>query len=186
MLRPFSRPALLAVAGGLTAVAGGAVWLAVLSGCLVGRPSMGEASPTPVFDPAEFFVGRSSGEGRLSIRTRGTDTVRVESVGTRQPDGAIRLVQTIRRGGGDPYQRTWTLRPVSATEWTGTLTEAEGPVRVTVDGNELRIRYRTGTFTTIDQRLLLQPGGRVALNRLTATVLGVTIARLSERIEKAK
>ena len=158
----------------------------VLSGCLASRPPLGEPSPTPVFDPAAFFVGRSSGQGELSIRARGTEPVRVESVGTRLGDGSVRLVQTITRGDGEPYERTWVLREVSPTRWTGTLTEARGPVEVTVDGNELAIRYRTGTFTTIDQRLLLQPGGDVALNRLTARVLGVPIARLSERIEKAE
>ena len=184
MLRPrLLRPAPLAgvaCAPALVAV------LLVLPGCLAGRPPLGEPSPTPVFDPAEFFVGRSSGLGLLSIRASGTDTVRVESVGTRLDGGAVRLVQTVRRGDAEPYEREWTLRPVSATEWTGTLTEADGPVEVTVNGNELRIRYRTGTFTAIRQRLLLQPGGDVALNRLTATVLGVPVARLSERIAKAE
>ncbi len=139
-----------------------------------------------MFDPAEFFVGRSSGQGELSIRARGTEPVRVESVGTRQPDGSVRLLQTIQRGDDEPYDRTWTLRPESPTRWTGTLTEATGPVETMVDGNQLRIHYRTGTFTTVDQRLVLQPGGDVALNRLTVKVLGVPVARLSERIEKAR
>ena len=158
----------------------------LLSGCLASQPPLGEGSPTPAFDPAEFFVGRSSGRGELSIRARGTETVHVESVGTRLDDGAVRLVQTVRRGDADPYKRTWLLRREAPGRWTGTLTEAEGPVEATADGNELRIRYRTGTFTTVRQRLLLQPGGSVALNRLTVTVLGVPIARLSERIEKAQ
>ena len=157
----------------------------LLPGCLAGRPPLGEGSPTPVFDPAEFFVGRSSGEGELSIRARGTEPVRVESVGTELADGSVRLVQKIRRGDSEPYERTWTLRRRSPGQWTGALTEADGPVEAVIDGNELHIRYRTGTFTTVGQRLLLQPGGRVALNRLTVTVLGVPVARLSERIEKA-
>ena len=160
--------------------------LLLLSGCLASQPPLGEPSPTPVFDPAEFFVGRSSGRGTVTIRARGTDTVRVESVGTRQPDGAVRLEQTIRRGDAEPYDRVWTLRQSSPGRWTGELTEADGPVEATVEGNELRIGYRTGTFTTVRQRLLLQPGGDVALNRLTVYVLGVPVARLAERIEKAE
>ena len=160
--------------------------LVVLSGCLASQPPLGDASPTPVFDPAEFFVGRSSGLGTVTIRASGTDTVRVESVGTRQPDGSVRLEQTIQRGDGDPYGRVWTLRPVSPAEWTGELSEADGPVTATVDGNELRIRYKTSATTTVRQRLLLQPGGDVALNRLTVYVLGVPVARLAERIEKAR
>ena len=160
--------------------------LILLSGCLGSQPPLGDASPTPVFDPAEFFVGRSSGVGTVTIRASGTDSVRVESVGTRQPDGSVRLEQTIQRGDDDPYDRVWTLRQQTPTEWTGALTEAEGPVTATVDGNELRIRYKTGATTTVRQRLLLQPGGDVALNRLTVYVLGVPVARLAERIEKAR
>lgn len=158
----------------------------LLSGCLASRASLGPATDSPVFDPGAFFVGRSSGEGQLSIRGRGTQPVSVESVGTRQPDGSVRLVQSIRRGADAPTERTWSLRPVTETEWTGTLTEATGPVTARVDGNELRIHYRTGPFTAVDQRLRLQPGGDVALNRLTVTLLGLPIARLSERIERAR
>ena len=158
----------------------------VLPGCLAGRPALGEGSPTPVFDPGAFFVGRLVGAGELSVRARGTEPVRVESVGTELADGSVRLVQTIRRGDAEPYERTWTLRRRSPGRWTGALTEADGPVEAVVDGNELRIRYRTGAVTTVSQRLLLQPGGRVALNRLTVKVLGVPVARLSERIEKAE
>ena len=99
----------------------------------------------------------------------------------------MQLVQTVRRGVTPTRTSgTWRLRRESAERWTGTLTEAEGPVEATVDGNEFRIRYRTGAVTTVRQRLLLQPGGSVALNRLTVNVLGVPIARLSERIEKAE
>ena len=139
-----------------------------------------------MFDPAEFFVGRSSGEGQLSIRARGTEPVHVESRGAQLNDGSVRLVQTVRRGDVEPYQRTWVLRRESPTRWTGTLTEAEGPVEATISGNDLRIHYRTGAVTTVDQRLLLQPGADVALNRLTVKVLGLPMARLSERIEKAQ
>lgn len=177
MTRPRRLPPALLVA---------ALGVSALSGCLASQPPLGQASATPVFDPAEFFVGRSTGRGELSVRTRGTEPVRVESLGTRLDDGAVRLLQTVHRGDDAPYERTWVLRRESPGRWTGSLTEAEGPVEAVVDGNELRVRYRTGTFTSVSQRLLLQPGGMVALNRLTVRVLGVPIARLTERIEKAR
>ena len=185
-LGPLVRAAPAALAGAVPIGVAVALATLVASGCLASRPPLGPASATPVFDPAEFFVGRSTGTGELSIRARGTEPVRVESVGTELADGRVRLVQTIRRGDGEPTERTWVLERQAPGRWTGTLTEARGPVEATVDGNELRIRYRTGPVTTVRQRLRLQPGGRVALNHLSVRVLGVPVARLAERIEKAE
>lgn len=156
-----------------------------LGGCLAGHPRLGEPAETPVFRPEVFFDGATRGEGTLAIRTRGTQTVRVESQGDALPDGSFRLVQTIRLGDDPPSDRTWTFRR-TASGYAATLTEARGPVQVEVAGNDLHIYYKTGRFTSIEQTLRLQPGGDVALNQLTARMMGIPVARISERIEKAR
>ena len=152
----------------------------LVSGCLPALPHV-EPAPAPTFDPIAFFEGQTEGLGTLDIRGRTPVVVRVESVGTRSGD-SLRLDQTIRRGDDAPYHRTFTFRPDGPGRYSGTLTEADGPVEATVTGNELAIRYSTGRFSSVEQRLTLQPGGRLALNLLTARILGVPVARLTEQI----
>ena len=155
--------------------------LALLAGgCLPALPHV-ERQLSPAFDPISFFDGRTEGLGTLDIRGRAPVVVRVASVGTRTGD-SLRLVQTVRLGDDPPYERTFTFRRVGPGRYLGTLTEAAGPVEATAVGNELTIRYATGRFSSVTQRLTLQPSGRLALNLLTARVLGVPVARLTEQI----
>lgn len=152
-----------------------------LCGCLAGPPRLGEPADTPVFRPEVFFDGATHGTGTLTIRMRGTRPVSVESQGEMLPDRTFRLVQTIRLGDDDPYDRTWIFRR-DGSGYAATLTEAEGPVEVEIDGNSLHIYYRTGRMTSIEQTLRLQPGGQVALNQLTARMMGIPVAQIEEEI----
>lgn len=148
------------------------------------HPPAERVPAAPPFRPEVFFDGRTEGLGTLRVRAGGAEVVRVESVGAAQEDGAFRLDQIVTRGDGEPTTRTWLLRLTSPTTYTGTLTDASGEVRAEVDGSVLRIRYPMGTATTMRQTLYLQPGGDVALNLATVSVLGVPVARLEEQIRR--
>ncbi|PAP78804.1 DUF3833 family protein [Rubrivirga marina] len=152
------------------------------AGCLPALPTV-EPDPEPAFDPIAFFEGRTEGLGVLSIRARTPVVVRVESVGTPIDDG-LELRQTIRLGDDPATTRTWVLKRTGPKTFTGSLTDAEGPVEATAKGNTLRIRYRMGRVTTVAQDLTLQPGGGLALNLMTVRVLGVPVARLTEQIRR--
>lgn len=154
-----------------------------LGGCLATHPRLGPPADTPVFRPEVFFEGRTRGDGTLTIRARGSQSVRVESRGQWLGDGTFQLAQTIRFGDDEPFDRSWTFRRDGA-EYAVTLTEAEGPVNMEVSGSELRLRYETGRFSSVEQTLQLQPGGQVALNQLTAYVLGIPVARIEETIRR--
>ena len=153
-----------------------------LGGCLPALPRV-EPSPAPLFDPVAFFEGRTAGLGVLDIRARVPVVVRVESVGTPTDDG-ISLHQTIRRGDDPATERRWVLERTGPGSFSGTLTDAEGHVEATVEGNTLRVRYRMGSATTVRQELVLQPGGQLALNLMTVRFLGVPVARLTEQIRR--
>ena len=160
------------------------VLAAALAGCLPAFPRVAEPPAAPTFDVDAFFAGETRGLGVLRVRGRQPVEVRVASRGERTGDGSLRLTQTIRLGSDAPYGRTWTFRPIGDGRYTGALSEAVGPVEAVADGPTLRIRYRTGRFTTVSQTLTLQPGGRVALNLLSVRVLGVPVARLTEQIRR--
>lgn len=173
---PWARPALLAAA-------------LAFSGCLTAHPRV---PPTPrppgapAFAPDAFFAGHTRGLGVLHVRLRSPELLCVNGYGEAQPDGTFRLDQTITRPDGSADRRTWTMRRASPTTWTARLTDAEGEVTATVEGDELLIRYRIGSpNVTMRQRLVLQPDGQTALNLATVSaVVGVPVARLVEQIQK--
>ena len=152
-------------------------------GCLPAHPALSDAR-APALRPDTFFLGETRGRGVLHVLARGADSVRVVSQGTALPDESTRLVQRIAIGD-EVRERVWTMVPDGPTSWTGSLSDATGPVSIQADGPLLRIRYRTGPLTTIHQRLLLLPDGRTVENRLSARVLGVPVARITETITRA-
>ena len=110
-------------------------------------------------------------------------TVRVRSHGVVQPDGAIVVDQIIEEEGKTPRSRQWRLRREGAGRYSGTLSDAQGPVAGRVQGNALQLRFRAYGLA-VEQRIFLQPDGRTALNRMTLRKFGVPVARLDETIRR--
>ncbi len=155
------------------------------TGCLAGYPSRPEVAPTPVFDPVQFFSGRTAGEGTLDVRFGSKRPLRVESTGATQADGQFRLDQTITFGSGRVEARTWLLRRVDDTHFSATLSDAKGEVIAESSGNRFHLRYLLRQPAVyVDQSLYLQPDGRSLLNQMQVSILGVPWARLSETIRR--
>jgi hypothetical protein len=68
--------------------------------------------------------------------------------------------------------------------FTGTLTEATGPVDITVSGPRALIRYPMKGGLEVRQQLALQSDGRTVLNRLSVRKFGLEVAHLDETIRK--
>lgn len=141
------------------------------------------ASDNPL-DPVAFFTGVTSGAGTLDPIVGRSSAIRVESRGSRSAAGGLTLIQRISEGAKPPRIRTWIMQPVSPGRYTGTLTDAEGPVEIAVAGPRATVRYRTPSGLRIQQQLALQPDGRTVLNRLEAFKFGVRVAVLEETIRK--
>ena len=155
----------------LTAAAAGAA--------IAQLPAAGSAT----LDPIAFFTGRSQGEGSVDKLLGRPVKLLVESAGRREGDTLI-LDQTIRQGAKAPRNRRWIMRPVAPGRYTGTLTDAEGPVNVTVAGPRASIRYRMRGGLDVDQQLTLQAGERTLLNRLHVRKFGIKVATVEETIRK--
>jgi hypothetical protein len=134
-------------------------------------------------DPIVFFSGRSHGEGKLDTMLKRPVALVVESHGKRQGDTLI-LDQTIREGAKPARARRWVMRPIAPGRYTGTLTEAEGPVIVSVVGPRAYIRYRMRGGLEVDQQLALQSDEMSLLNRLYVRKFGVRVATVHETIRK--
>jgi hypothetical protein len=153
---------------------------AMAAGAATGHlPSAGSAT----LDPIAFFTGRSEGEGSVDTLLGKPVKLLVESVGHKQGDTLI-LDQTIREGAKPARNRRWIMRPVAPGRYTGTLTDAEGPVNVTVAGPQASIRYRMRGGFDVNQQLTLQGDGRMLLNRLHVKKFGVRVAIVEETIRK--
>ena len=157
-----------------------------LSGCLASLPHRATQASQPVFDPMEFFAGRTHGEGTLDLRFGADRKLRVEGTGRTETGGRFRLDQTITYGDSSVETRTWYMRRVDATHFAATLSDARGEVRAEVRGPRFHLRYLLRhPAVYMEQWLTLDPNGRTVDNQAQVTVLGLPWARLSETITRS-
>jgi hypothetical protein len=156
--------------------------LLALAACVPAPPPMRRA-PQPVFDPIAFFAGETRGEGRLSTILRAASRFTVHGRGRIAPDGSLVLDQTIVRAGRPAQQRSWRIRRTAPGGYAASLSSAEGPVAVAVDGNILRLDFREDGLA-VHQAIALAPDGRTARNRMSLSKLGLRVAAVEERIAR--
>ena len=157
--------------------------LLMLSACTAPVPPEAE-QPGPVFDPIAFFTGPTHGDGTLDQILKDERTITVDSVGKPEVNGSLTLTQRIAMQGDPPRTRVWKLKQVAPGRYTGTLTDASGPVETVAIGRALRIRYPMKDGLLVEQWLTALRGGRALDNRMTVTKWGLRVATLRERIEK--
>ena len=136
--------------------------------------------------PEVFFSGRTEGRGELSLRGRAPRSLRVVGEGRQEPGGGFRLDQTVSFADGKIEKRTWLIQAIDARTYTGSLSDAAGEIKGEVEGNLFHVRYRIrDPAVYMEQWLYLQSDGRTVVNRSEVKVLGITWARLDERIVRS-
>ena len=140
-------------------------------------------STAPTFDVVRFFSGVSHGNGTLRVATKQPVRVEVDSDGRMGADGTLNLVQRIREGAKPERTRSWALREISPGQWSGTLTDADGPVSARALPGTLLINFPMDGMR-VHQRLTLSSDGQVARNILTVRKWGFTVASLDETITR--
>ena len=139
------------------------------------------ATPFPVL---RFFEGRTEGRGTLSMAFKSPQPITVESRGRIDSDGTLAVHQSIIEGSKPARTREWRIREVAPGRYSGTLTDADGPVIGEVEGNGLHLSFRMKGGLNAEQWLTLAPGGGSAHNVMIVRKLGVTVAALDETIRK--
>ena len=158
--------------------------VSALSGC-VGTPvhkDLFEAAPA--FSPAQFFSGETIGEGTLKIVFKGTRHTHVVGHGSVEAGNVIVLTQKVAEGDKPVRTRTWRIRPAGANRFTGTLSDAEGPIVASTAGNSMDIRYKMKGGLNVEQWLYLQSGEKTVINRMVVKKFGIPVASLRETIVK--
>ena len=156
-------------------------------GCVPALPPVAFEGGGPEMRPELFFAGVTTSTGVLENRSGApTDRLQVRGQGQALPDGSFRLHQTITLGQDAPMTRTWIMRRIDAHRYTATLTDASGTVEGEAHGDLFHLTYamKTPFAGRMEQWLYLQPDGRTVMNVATVSILGFTVARVSERITR--
>jgi hypothetical protein len=141
------------------------------------------AAPAPRLDMTAFFTGRTHAENVLKIAFHRSTRLIVDSVG-RTVGRDFVLVDTVREEGKPVRTRKWVMHPAGPNRFTGSLSDAVGPVEVSVSGRSAQIRYTMKGGLNVDQALDLQGDGRTLTNRVSVKRFGLRFARVEGKIRK--
>ena len=100
------------------------------------------------------------------------------------PDGSLSLVQQVHDDGQPSHQRVWRIRQVSAGRFSGTMSEAVGPVQVQEIGGKFRFKFRMKGNLAVEQWVTPMPGGRSAQSKITVKKFGMRVASSQGTIRK--
>lgn len=135
-------------------------------------------------DMTDFFTGRTHAENVLKIAMQEPKKLIVDSVGRTEGNSFV-LTDTVREEGKPVRTRKWVMRPAGPGKYTGSLSDASGPVEVRLAGDTATIRYvMKDGHLKIEQTLRLRPDGKTLTNRTTAKKFGMKFATVEGTIRK--
>ena len=142
------------------------------------------ASSDGKLDMIGFFTGKTHGDNIIRIAFHHPHKLLVDSVGGRNKEGEFVLIDNVQEEGKPARKRTWVMHPVSADHFTGSLSDAKGPVDIVVSGNSATIHYvmKDGGLK-IEEQLQVQNDGTLA-NHVMARKFGMKFAQADGTIRK--
>ncbi|MGB5483709.1 DUF3833 family protein [Parasphingorhabdus sp.] len=155
-----------------------------LAGCASFPVPQTLASSSPVFDPLIFFSGRTEGRGNLKKILSSPIPVIVHGHGIMDDGGALVLNQEVLEGQKPPRKRSWRIHRLGDHSYGGSLSDASGPVKISVEGNRMHISFTMDGGFPVDQYIFLAADGQSAKNIMLVRKLGIRVAVLDEEIVK--
>jgi Protein of unknown function (DUF3833) len=143
------------------------------------------ADPEPQLDMIGFFTGKTHADNVIKIAFHAPHKLIVDSIGGRNKEGEFVLIDTLQEEGKPVRKRTWVMRSDGANHFTGSLSDAIGPVDVTISGGSATISYvmRDGNLKIV-QQLKAQRDGSLS-NSAVARKFGIKFATVSGSVRKA-
>lgn len=156
--------------------------IAILVLLALAAPTASAAERT--LDMIGFFTGKTHADNIMKIALHRPHKLIVDSIGGRNKEGEFVLIDNVQEEGKPPRKRTWVMHPAGEDHFTGSLSDAKGPVDVVVSGSRAMIRYtmKQGGLN-IEQQLQLQNDGTLA-NHVTARKFGMKFAQADGTIRK--
>ena len=134
--------------------------------------------------PMQFFEGRTEGSGIVRVFLKKSYRTRSVGTGRIQPDGSLVLVQRVEDDGKPARSRHWKVRQIGPRRYTGTMSEAVGPVTIDQVGARYRFRFKMKGHLSVEQWLAPLPGGKSANNSMTVRKFGVAVGNGEGTIRK--
>jgi hypothetical protein len=143
-----------------------------------------DPAPQPL-DMVAFFTGKTHADNVIKVGLGRPHKLIVDSVGGHNKEGEFILIDVVREEGKPDRKRTWAMKQVAPNRFSGSLSDAAGPVDVVLSGNSATIRYtmREGGVKIV-QQLQLQPDGRTLSNHVDARKFGLKFGTVEGTIRK--
>ena len=145
-------------------------------------PNLWAAEQKP--NAMRFFEGRTESLATVKIVMRKPFKSRSIGRGEIKSDGSLLLVQRVEDEGKPVHERRWHIREVEPGKFTGTMTEAKGPVTVDEVGGKYRFRFKMKGNLSVEQWLIPHPDWRSADNKLTVRRFGIKVGSSDGIIRK--
>ena len=148
--------------------------------------AMGLASPSSAqpIDAMRFFEGRTESIGTVKVAMRKPFRSKAIGKGEILPDGSLKLVQRVEDQGEQPRERRWHMRKVAPGRYSGTMSEAKGPVTAEEVNGRFRFHFRMDGGISVEQWLIPTPDGRSAQSKVTIRKYGVRVGGSDAVIRK--
>lgn len=135
-------------------------------------------------DPLRFFVGRTEGTGRVRVMLHKSYSTRSTGIGRIEPDGSLLLVQQVFDEGKPPKERRWQVRQVGPGRYSGTMSDAVGPVTIDKVGARYRFRFALPGRLKVEQMMTPLEDGRSARSSAKISKFGMVVATTEGVIRK--
>lgn len=135
-------------------------------------------------DPLQFFEGRTESVGTVRLMMKKPFRSKAIGTGEIKPDGSLVLVQRVYDQGEQPRERRWHMRRVAPGRYSGTMSEAKGPVTVEEVDGKYRFRFRMDNSVSVEQWLIPSADGRSARSRVTIRKYGIQVGSSNAVIHK--
>jgi uncharacterized protein DUF3833 len=111
--------------------------------------------------------------------------VQVHGQGLVERDGTLVLDQTVVDGHTPPRMRRWRLHEDREGGYSGTMSDAIGPVTGEMSGNRLSLRFKMkdGGLDAA-QWLWMEPDGIAAHNLIVVRKFGIKVAVIDQTLHK--
>jgi len=158
--------------------------LAVIPFALVGASASAVTSiPDSSSDPMRFFEGTTESISTVKVIMR--KPYRSKTIGDGDIErGVLNLVQRVHDEGKEPYNRRWKMRQVAPGRFSGSMSEAAGPVLVEQVGDSYRFRFKMNGNLAVEQWLTPLPGGSVARSKMSVRRFGIVVGRSEGTVRK--
>ena len=89
--------------------------------------------------------------------------------------GSLDLVQQVEDDGQPVKERRWRMHRIGPGRYSGTMTQAVGPVTVDLVGGRYRFRFKMAGHVAVEQWITPAANGRSATSHATFKKFGMTV-----------